>query len=274
MRYFRVIFENEKTLETMDLVFNVLENSTAQKWFYQMNHDLRTLGHDEGRFEYFGEENKQDTIDTLNKIIGYLNDKNYSDLPRISEKTLDKKMCNFLHDHFVKNRNSKNYGNRSQEYKAINEEFNKMIHIYEHLLGKGPRPKITCSFHGREILPLDDSDYENFTYDAQRGDVFITYCVTGKPYYRVFKDNDDVCDEDDIQPQRVYSSNFVIRLSDKPLIKITDDFVEWLSNRNLDINDKRLALGKIKVAEPTLPIDEDTIKKLANYKRIKQIKVY
>lgn len=272
MTEFCIVLENINTGETFDLNFTVLENSTAKKWIDQLRDDLKNHETIKSIFRYFIID-KLVAIDLLNNNIDALNrlDEN-AKLPNISIDTLDQSMCNFLHDYFVKTHASVGYDDLLDEHKENNESLNKNIHRYEGLR-RGLTPRIMCSCVGRPIFKLDDSDYDNFAYHGNLGDIFITYCMVGKSYIDVFRDNDEIVNDDEIRPQNVYSSDFVMRFSERPLGPVSERFTEWLINRGLDPADKKLALGKIKVASPTIPMDKTMIDIIKNHQKVKEIRI-
>ena len=274
MRDFSVILENQETGETMDLEFMLVDNITARKWFSRMCSDLQIHGHNSGKFSYFKDEkSKQEVVDELNDIMKLLNTvQSMFYFPFIAVDIMNGNMCNYLHDGFVRIRESAEYDSYSDEIKEANENLNKLIHLYEGL-NSNRTPTLTCSFNSIERYELSDEDYDNFTIHSNRGDVFITYCVTGKAYYDVFRNKDKMAVKD-IKPQNVYSSNFVIRFDDRPLAKRMEEFTVWMAERGLDVNDKRTAIGKIKVATPVNPITVDTVSKIEDYKHVKEIKVW
>ena len=272
MECFSLILENKATSETMKLPFNVLENSTAKKWFHQMICDLKTCRLKDS-FRYFGNsKTKEETVDELNTIIDSIN---YEDrdacLPNVSLGILNQTMCNFLHDYFVKTRCLDSYNGLSQELRDAIEHLNKLIHHYEGLQ-RGAVPRITCNFEGKQKFSLEEEDYDNFTCDCSFGDIFITYCITGKAYTDVFKDKDDICDNDEIIPQNIFSSDFEVRLGTRPFVLQKEEFFVWLRGRGLDPEDKHLALGRIKVATLASPIGSE-IERIVDFQSVKSIEV-
>lgn len=269
-----VVLENTDTGETLDLKFRVLENSTAKKWANQLCSDLKTRGHDDGVFRFFNAGlSLDDVAKNLNDIIYIINDEDEkAKLQNVLAKTLDQTKLNLLHDYFVKTRDSAGYDRLSDKLKKAIDDLNTLIHYCEGLTSK-ISPRIVCTCEGRSILPLADDDYTNFTMYGNVGDVFITYCVVGKTYIDIFRGDDSVCNEDEIRPQRVYSSSFIIRFTDNPLTPDVEAFNAWMINRGHDLNDKKLALGKIKVATPVEPIDDSMISIIEQYQLVKEIRV-
>lgn len=279
-----VVLENINTGETLDLEFNVLENSTAKKWVNQLRLDLKTHDHDGGHFRHFNVSmNWSEAVEALDKIIDIVNNEdNNANLPNIYKDTLDQHTCNVLHDYFVKTSNSEWIkGYPSETFTGAIEDLNRLIHYCEGLIkNEGMtkshgKPRIVCSLKNAPVLPLEDSDYDNFTTKKGNiGKIVLACPMIGKTYIGAFRSNDTVCDDNEVMPQNVYSSSFQICFTNRPSIVRMDEFKQWMIDRGFDINDKKSAIGTLLVANPLSPINDDMIDRIGNHDHIKEIRIY
>lgn len=204
---FKIVLTNN--IEDGELTFKVRKTPIARKWFDELckNYSI----YEDDRFSNWSIN--YNLINDLNKQIDIIN--NY-------EKIIDRKVSitttqeelNYLHKFFENLRGEVTVGttwfhNAPTDVKTALEKFNILIHQLEEQLRSPDYPTLVVTFKDRIQCPLTKEDMKEFTFNWQRGTVYINYCHVGKPVLDVFKDNDKITEG--VRPQTDYSADFMIK---------------------------------------------------------------
>lgn len=143
--------------------------------------------------------------------------------------------------------------------------FNVEIHRLESLVRaeKSRNPRVVCTFTDHLREPLRDEDFDNFTLVRRFGEVFINYCEVGRHLLEIYESEDEVVTDGNIRPQRHYSPDFFVWLSenerDEARAKsLENQIYDWFTKSyrvhlGIQPGNKKNALGYIPVADLILP---------------------
>lgn len=284
---FYVEFSNN-TNESYKVYFLTYNNSISKKWYHELKNQCNksNLVYEPDRVYDFSKNQwtEHRIVNELNTCISIIN----SSGTVIEENAyvgMDQHHLNVLHHYFEKLRGGVltpglYWKTASSEQKTFLERYNVMIHRMEDLKKRASqlRPRFVCTFYGyeRKVLSADDYDYFKTTFSA--GEAYINYCEVGKPLYDVFRDGDEIIDDDNIRPLRYYSPDFGVYLSD---VKFANMSNWWSINREKLLklkfheNDITNSIGYIPVAkiESTLPI-EKIVEDLKDFDKIAKVVCY
>ena len=148
--------------------------------------------------------------------------------------------------------------------------------------------QITTFLHAPRKELLDD-DYDLFIknrYDRELGGVYLHWSQIGKTLYEVWRDHDESVGEDGITHQKLYSGEFDVEwgqtITEQHEFKKTElqNFQKWLKKNGYNWNDKKLALGYIKLGQVDLKKSFnsenflDIYKTLVNNLNIEKIEIF
>jgi hypothetical protein len=270
---------NNKDLIT--LTFDVYQNDISQSWAKEINQNYniyesdRFKGWPNKNQEYY-KENLKIQIDTVNKhspkTINNIDIKNQEDL-------------NYLHKFFENLRGhietgTDFYNTSPIHVKQAIDRFNVLIHEYEHFLRDSGYPSIVVTFEDRPRYPLEEQDYQEFTFKWKFGEIYINYCEVGKPLLDVYKDRDSIVDIDNIRPLEYYSADFMIKFGPSTTVetfyKKLEDFNSWYKSTGLKF--ENLSLGLIPVAMFNILesgfdnyTEEEIIETIEKYNKVKSV---
>lgn len=114
---------------------------------------------------------------------------------------------------------------------------------------------------------LEDSDYNNFVFDAPPGTFFLHYAELGKDYKDLYKDNLPI-NYQGLKNLHYYGGETALAFSSYNLFN-DDKFIKWLESNNIDPYNKRLGHGKIPLGK--IKNCEEVRNKLSQYRHIKDI---
>lgn len=145
-----------------------------------------------------------------------------------------------------------------------------------------PYATIIGTYHNRPRHPLEDADYNYYTFKWEFGTVYINYCEVGKPLLDVFKDQDELVGDDNIRPLHYYSADFQIKFGpstpDNVYMERLNLFNQWwdiksdyLKSIGL-VKNKKLALGMIPVAK--LNKDKSQLNELTDVEIVQVLSTY
>ena len=262
--------------EYKDIIFDVFDTNIAGKWLdeiakeYPINEDWRFTGWPNGKTaDYY--------ISELNKCIDIIND--YEEGTIILRGDAD---LNHLHKYFEVLRGGILTPNPWFEQSPLQVknavcDFNVLIHNYEKLLQSNHlSPTITCTFKGQRF-PLNEEDYQFFTYKWKFGTIYINYCEVGKHLLELYGDNDSVVGDDNIRPLEYYSADFKLKFftdcTDEEFEQYNSGLQLWLKeNKEAFSRFKHLSLGFIPVA--LLNYRDSGLEGLTQRKVIDELSVY
>ena len=105
------------------------------------------------------------------------------------------------------------------------------------------RPEAKC------LLDIHDGDYDEFKMeDREFGDVVLHYPQTGKPILQTYTSNDTNIPMDQLSPNKFLSGEFDVAFNTYPHVD-WEDYKQWCTTNNVDINDKSNALGHCVLAK-------------------------
>lgn len=296
--YFNVIFKNNNN-EEYSLKFKVYDTDIAIRWFATLKEHILKKNNsaaEPDRMYNFPNDSWTETkiVNEINASIDIIN-RNEIVIEHRAYEGMPQEQLNLLHHYFETLRggvlsSGKYFDSADREQQLALELFNILIHRSEHFYMKEKYnisahfPRITVTFNNLKRVPLQDDDYNFFTFHRKFGEVHINYCEVGKPIYDVFKDNDNVIGDDNIRPLRWYSPDFSVHFYNKSsysvarfvqhLSKWWDKNVEQLADLGFIKGDPKNALGSIPVAMLETNLDPNTIvNELSKYNLIDRVEL-
>ncbi len=272
MHKFKIVLTNDD--EDLNLIFNVRDNDTANKWYQELckNYELYEID----RFSDWGEGYSEIILD-LNRQIDIIN--NYDNVIDFKIKEIpDQEELNRLHKFFENLRGevcqmTPWYAQSPEIVKTALIRLNVLIHQLESSLRtKNKHPTLVVTFKNAPRIDLSENDYKKFTFKWTSGTVYINYCQVGKTILDVFKDKDEVTEG--IRPQVYYSADFMIKFGPS-----TNLFVYavknlmlkfWISRQGFKF--ENLSLGMIPVADLETKISKQNLMKFKKVKTVECIK--
>lgn len=239
-------------VDSLDLVFDVLDTSIAQRWAKEIEQDyplyeterFKSWPNDGKDLEYYRQQ--------LTQQVAVVN--NYQPVIAVTEIRSQDDL-NYLHKFFENLRGSVTAGteffnNAPREVQLAIERFNILIHECEHITRHANNPELVVTYQHRPRHELLAGDYQHFTFKWEFGMVYINYCEVGKPLLDVFKDADEHVGDDNVRPLKFYSADFAIKfgasIPDNVYEYRLSKFNEWYEQYPLKFEQR--ALGLIPVA--------------------------
>lgn len=195
-------------------------------------------------------------VENLNRCVDLINSYVSDLIPDRAFLGMSQDYMNHLHTYFEKYRGallnpSSIYASAPIQIREAFDEFNLMIHRYEDE-GYSQRsrgihiPKMYLTFGLSDTIkryPLDDEDFQEFTFERNFGSLIVNYCEVGKPLHDVWRDGDESIGHEAVMPLRYYSADamavFAPQVSRAESEEMKEEFYKWW-----DANETRLqALG-------------------------------
>jgi hypothetical protein len=185
-----------------------------KKWFLELKYVVDTF---EWRIDELAEhriynldnyENDAQYIKEINRLVLIINESQqiFSEV----SGPLSQNLMNELHHQFElftylsSQEKESLYSLESQNAFSL---LNLVIHKWESRLWI---PRIVSQCNNWRVLALDDEDYDCWTTKWKPWAVALNYCLTGKKIVDVWRDNDDIIQDENIRPQHIYSAAFQI----------------------------------------------------------------
>lgn len=215
MKSFTLTLTNNQK-ETYDLVYGIRQTEAAQIWAQCVSNAIPFGFSEVDRFDGFPgnpRDNKGFLINKLNGLIAVLQ----KQIPDISFPTVDANNLqqslnhlhkNFAHSHLVEMR-------ITPESEVAWRDLNTLIHVLEGVESRenahkalGIRPaRITFTWKHTHRVPMPDPVYEDFTLSYDFGTAYINYPQVGRQIHEMFYTQDDVLEDQHIQPTRYISAD-------------------------------------------------------------------
>lgn len=156
---------------------------------------------------------------------------------------LNQESMNYLHkffeDYMRLDKRKEVFNSYPEDIKYAIREMNILIHRWEAL--RYTPKKINYSFDDRPTRKMTLSERNEFSWDAEAGDVILKYCHHGKKIEDIYKDNENEwrhVGDKNIISQFNMSSDFKVYLNQPGFNKEKDKFKMWLKdNTQFDIKD-------------------------------------
>lgn len=258
---------NDKTI-----FFDIIDNSVAHKWATEIENNYPL--YENKRFTNWPGKNDNDLnfIKKLNERINIVNNYSPGTISINVQNPVHQEDLNNLHKFFEILRGPVNegtdfYNSAPEHVKRAICEFNIIIHEYEHYqfnksvidLTKHPYATIVCTYSDRPRYPLEEQEFDLYTFKWEYGNVYVNYCEVGKPILDVFKDQDEVVGDENIRPLKYYSADFQIKFgpstTESTYIERLALFDQWWESKKMYFDsiglekNNKLALGLIPVAK-------------------------
>jgi hypothetical protein len=261
---FKVVLTNGS--EDAAIEFSLRNTDIARKWYAELrkNYDL----YEKNRLTNW---NTQSIIKELNNAIDIINEYDSIIDMKVSLKT-NQKDLNYLHKFFENLRGEVNvstdwYKAAPQHIRQTLDKFNILIHQLEEQIRSPNYPTLVVTFKDRPNFELTEEDQRYFTFNWNKGTVYINYCHVGKTVLDVFNDRDEIAS---IRPQTHYSADFMVKFGPSTLYPV---FIfkkliikAWLLLQNFSF--KYPNIGYIPVADM---VGEFDIEKFRKYNEVKEV---
>lgn len=110
------------------------------------------------------------------------------------------------------------------------------------------RPFLNCYFYNGHLAQIPTELNHHFTIGNKWGEIYLGSIDVGKNYYDAFNDNDDDVDDTHLMNVSIATGEFNIHFSEYEFEPDRlQQFTDWLSTKNVDINDKNLRIGTGKI---------------------------
>lgn len=262
-----------------EIQFSILDTPIAKRWANEIKAGYNL--YETERFKGWPNRDINFYKTQINKHISIVNSYKENSISVIENLTQEN--LNFLHKFFEDLRGSIEVGTEFYNaapliVKESIDRFNILIHEAEHCMRDSYNPTIVVTFKDRPRHPLQDTDFNFFTFKWEFGTVYINYCEVGKPLLDVFKDNDQFVGKDNVRPLLYYSADFMIKFGPSvPDLYYTErlnQFYKWYDIQDFNFDKSKLSLGLIPVAKilnfESLS-ETQIINKLTPYKRINSV---
>jgi len=284
--------DSEKTL-----FFDVYQNNVSQKWAEEISKEYELFETERFKSWRVDSNVEDELVSNLNFEIETINNFMPNCINTKVKKGTGQQTLNYLHKIFEKLRGeirtgTDNFNNAPDAVKNAIQNLNILIHRYEdynnskpsELNPNHPFASIVGTFKNRPRFPLQDEDYNYFTFNWKFGEVYINYCEVGKPILDVFKDDDELVGLDNIRPLHYYSADFMIKFGpDTPewFYKVRlKKLRTWLMEKGFNPRDKKLSIGLIPVAKFNINdsqlqglTPEKIVENLSTYQKLLSVKV-
>lgn len=255
MKQIKINFSQPNDTDEFSLLFEVFDHQFAEKWFsvLQRYQERRLAILNDGVFYGEGLNDREYLLGTMQRCIDAINAYNG---PHISLKPtpgIEQNFLNDLHKEFERLSVELRRKMPAQVNKAL-IDLNTAIHQYEVFIGKpqlppGLEPKgfsFDVNFDTNDKDDLELEDFDLFTPDKNWGWLYLNYATVGVPVYYAYKNRETKPPV----PQKKYKGDFSVHFDGDYKFTQWDQMDAYLkSTFNLDIKDKRLAIGAIPLAK-------------------------
>lgn len=217
-------------------------------------------------------------IDIINKD---LNAKGYEfidlkfDVESLKDDTKSRDILNQLHHHFELLIGqvwspSKWFELAEETTRSSIRNLNNICHELEHdikCIKNNFPPRINVSLNGKDFQGNHFSDkqrkeislenYKDFLAQSNWGTINIYYAQLGKTFKEAYDDKDEYIGDDNISGHRYLTGEFVLSFYDPKLL--SQDFVNWLTEKGLDYKDPTLAINHPIVGHLETSLDKQSL---------------
>lgn len=276
-------------LDVLSLFYKLRDIPLAQRWCQALKHNLEKKKEILDRFVDLGRDLRtaeRDLCQAVSTIEEYWPGMMDFD----SQKPISQEVLNRLHRRFEDMIGSIDqprifYRLAPSHVKKAILDLNHRIHEIEAMHSKNHVPgssgQIYFELAGVDRFPLEDLDYSYFSMNVSFGDMFLHYTQLGKQIYDVFRDQDQSVSQGNIRPLRYYSGEFNIFFFDCQLEHIRPELINWMTERGMDPQDPKHALGWLIIAK--LDVNnaaiagltrKETIALISKYSKIREVKIH
>ena len=238
------------------------KNSIADKWQSLMKESFVGDGKDiDHRRSFYHYQKKEHVQNDLIRAIQNINDFLKFDFIKIS-KPIDwnsTDLYNNLHLCFEKlsgefDKPTKLFKVAPEHIKESIRDLNYCVHTLEHNNIEEKKSKInlqwTKSRTETKRIKFENHEYETFQFFSKKFEVYLGYNELGKNFVDLWKDNLP------IKYKNLKNSHYVgldISISLKNNTNIFhSDFIQWMTNNNIDPYDKKLGIGLCPIGKCTI----------------------
>jgi len=294
-KFYLEIAKPEDLTNSIVIEFDIKQDQLSQAWANEIKQNYMLYERD--RFTYFPNNGKDNEYfaNKLNEQIDIINSF-YPDMITLrADPNMDQQTMNTMHVFFEKLRGPIEeplewYVHAPSEVKKAIERLNLLTHEYEYgelykEWNNYSNAMIVGTYDNRPRFELKDKEYNLFTYRFMFGEVYINYCVVGKPVLDVFLNQDDVVGDNNIRPQHHWSADWMIKfgepLPEEMISEMENQFESWFTEKEQFFNSlgiergPKLALGQIPVANLDRTCEEcfglnesEIVQKLSSYQFI------
>lgn len=261
----QVAFQSPTTKKKIFLDWKVYDNPAATMWFKMLLALTKKEVSFYPRFSGFISPHKtmKDIQKNLNLCIDIINAESTYKISEYASDYFDQDFANVIHHHFELlagsiEKPSHYFRNSSLFVRRAILSLNHLIHDMEslHRSIQGRQNKFLSScgivsevFGPVERFKIPEEFLTYFSLDTEFGDMVLHYSQIGKTWWEVFLDRDEEIHNSAILPLYVMSGEFdIIFVAEKTHAQTKQDFFRFLKNKNLNIEDPKLALGYLSVA--------------------------
>ena len=258
----------------LTLKWKLRETAIAIKWFNLLKHAVIHGIRESDRFYNLPNQhwNQHTICDALIKCMTAIETVYPQFFKTWPTPTMGEATANILHTDFEKLRGSvfepsNIWVTADDDLRKEIRLYNVLIHRWESFIKQGPA-RFVCTFKEKFITDLENDDYNYFSLNHNYGAMLINYPLVGKQFLDLIRDNDWVISKEAIVPMTCFSADFTVRFVDNSFTNpnLSKKIQNWFDTHNKTINelgytvnDPKLALGWIQVADLILEDDMDSI---------------
>jgi len=261
----QLVFQAPHTEKKIFLDWKLCDNPAAMMWFKILLSSAQKKTSFFPRFTGFVSRHKtmKDIQRNLNRCIDIINAESIYKISEYALDCFDQEFANVVHHHFEIlagsiEKPSRYMQNASVSLRHAISGLNYFIHdmesLHRSLHGRENGFLSSCGVVTQFMEPIKryripEEFLTYFTLDPEFGDMVLHYSQIGKTWWEVFLDRDHEIGQSAILPLYVLSGEFdIIFVAEKTHSDTKKEFFEFLKNKNLNIEDPKLALGYLPVA--------------------------
>lgn len=252
----------------LDLTFELLNISIAQKWLKHLNLFIQAgqPWDDSKRFYNFPDTEYTEpvVVERINQLLDVIRRHDSTIVDRAVTSPISQDDLNYLHHIFEvyhglydQQNNNEFFMNSPKPVQDALGDLNIWIHRYE-TLGDIPRFVATWKYKPYRDL-FTEEDFAHFSLCEEWGDLRLNYCEIGKSLHDFWHDNDQYIAAEAFQPHHHYCFDFTVRFThhpqsyyleqEKKIWEYFDQHQDFFHSLGYKKYDPRLCLGGITIAK-------------------------
>lgn len=274
------VFLGHDASDSFDI--GLIDNNFTNKWLDELSWCLENceFDHNECFVSFLSIKEKKDkllrTISVINEFLKKLyKNKNFIELPDVINWD-NQEFYNYLHLKFEElsgtfENPTKLFAISTENVKQAIRDLNFLIHELENdcKFYSGENSfKIAFNKNQYRRLPLSINDYEYFTHDLESNCLYLGYIELGKTLVEVFEENLPL-DYKNLKNLHFYSGECLLKLGQPSFL--SQEFKDFCITNNINLQDKTLGIGNIKLGYIENP--DDVKNKLKNNQYLHSIKI-
>lgn len=269
-----------KPVDPLNIVVELNDNPPVNKWFQRFKYELETKAFLKKEHIFMGQSSL-----TIGEMVNQINQtldgiaawdfvaNQHRDYPidtqpdisiRLSEDDFingtDNKLMNTVHNYFPMLAGTATKTNNymyaaSPKVRSLICRLNLEVHELHTMLqnnnNNGCHLNISWQRAPKNLETLTDDFDEIFDKRVDFGDVLLGYPQVGKTHFEAFIEEDEELDDENVEPIFLLSGDMLLHLSSGIGDATINRFNEWLIDKGLDPDDKKMRYGFAKLGKVT-----------------------